>query len=1200
MKQRFTYILVTLFLLLPLSMSAASIGNIHGVELFGTMNADQSAWHQPDWKFDNKDGSVTPANHWAKDFYFPASTTYYFLLHLWYGDNYANEGMYRTDATDFEMNTSKQEKWSWYSVNDTYTKMKLPTVASASGYVKVNFDFWGDYGSDSRLFLTQSVVASLSTTLPAVAVDGGQSTTLTPTTTGGSGGYSYTYEVTQGDKVVTDVLTVNADGTATFTAPVLNEATNYTVTVTTKDTHSQLSGLATTTATTTITVNPSIVVYLDMSQNTWWTTVSIYRYWGSETDNATGFHATKIDKPFDGKKVWYSFIFPLKNLDERIGFVVRSQDYWGNGANNTNQTVDVDLTAEDIEQGKKTGIAFSVLSATQSDKVYKVDRYGPSFYVNNHYIESKIGGVTHKSNTVTTTGTLSYYTSEAATSYTLYSGNDFRGYKPTALTKETAGNVYVAEMKNDVLDKPTIYTGDYYIGTDASSAQWWTKFDDLTDDQKQDAVMTYFAPNVNYQDTYNYYWTKWVDASDAQKANVKARVGNQYNYLLAEIGGGNFTDEYGNITRGANVRFGYDPQKNIILRALIDGSTAGDNYVSIYTTEADKLYDSPQPGANQVTATNALKFRDVSDWVYEIDVWAKPNVTAIVQAKYNNNEQHLFGDDANGNPISKTLLGAADDALYRMRVIYDFKTNRVIAGWMPETETIEGATTIASNLMIMRKENDQATQLQLAEAASLTPSKQIYTVLEVNRDTWNASGGYFWISLPYDCYIQDIFGIEDYGTKWTIQRYRGDKRAELGWFREIPTFWANMKRNTTAKMEAGRGYVVRLNLDETDFTDVDEKDAEGNNVKKAALRLYFPSHESNITLSESRQQTTDVPEHDRSQLSSDKRRIADDSNWNVIGVMGFQDMNSSGWKIGDDPNEKEETTNPSEVRKDRYFYTWTWDNEKGKGVYTLASSANNTFASTQAYMVQFGGTIEWNKSVATSSELQARKAPAQHQNAVLCLNIANEKESDKTYLQLDEEATTEYDLNSDLGKIVNEGCVQVYTLTAPRTVTDAAGNPVVEQSQLAANYLPIESQSVAIGLQAPAAGEYTFSMPSVPAGIIPTLYDSKIGATINLAFDKYTVSLEQGTDEKRFTLQLNVQNTPTGCEDLTTHSAFRITQLGNSLLISGVEGEADIRLYDALGRMLYHTTNAHETIPVSQAGVYLVSINGTVQRILIK
>ncbi len=1192
MKQRFTYILVTL--LLPLSVWGFSITSINKIRIVGDMDKTGSSWntnYNSLWDFtehsaDNK--------YWAGVFYVPTNQIYYMKL-------YINDGWYGF----WEGTTIQGETYSYTDFGaDNHDKNAIfKTLATSStGYVKAYFQVWGKWGNydQTHMEVTQSAVAPLSTTLPAATLDGGQSTTLSPTTTGGSEGYSYTYEVTQGGKVVTDVLTVNADGTATFTAPVLNEATDYTVTVTTKDTHSQLSGLATTTATTTITVNPSIVVYLDMSQNTWWTTVSIYRFWndGDTHDDAAGFRATKIDESFDEKSAWYSFVFPLKNLDKRLGFIVRSQDYWGNGAENTNQTVDVNLTAKDIEQGKKTGIAFSVLSATQSDKVYKVDRYGPSFYVNNHYIESKIGTATHKSNTITTSGTLSYYTSPEATSYFLYSGNDFRGYKPTALTKETAGYVYVAEMTNDVLYKPTIYTGDYYIGTDASSAKWWTEFDKLTDAQKQDAVMTYFAPNVNYQDTYNYYWTKWVDASDAQKANVKARVGNQYNYLLAEIGGGDFTNEYGDITRGANVRFGYDPQKNIILRALIDGSTAGDNYVSIYTTEADKLYDSPQPGANQVTATNALKFRDVSDWVYEIDVWAKPNVTAIVQAKYNNNEQHLFGEDANGNPISKTLLGAADDALYRMRVIYDFKTNRVIAGWMPETETIEGATTIASNLMIMRKENDQATQLQLAKDASLTPSKQIYTVLEVNRDTWNASGGYFWISLPYDCYIQDIFGIEEYGTKWTIQRYRGDKRAELGWFREIPTFWANMKRNTTAKMEAGRGYVVRLNLDENDFTEVDEKDAEGNDVEKAALRLYFPSHESNITLSEGRQNKTTVPEHDRSQLSSDKRRIADDSNWNVIGVMGFQDMNSAGWKTGDDPNEKEETTNPSEVRTDRYFYTWSWNGEKG--VYNLASSANNTFASTQAYMVQFGGTIDWNKSVATSSELQARKAPAQHQNAVLCLNIANEKESDKTYLQLEEDATTEYDLNSDLGKIVNEGCLQVYTLTAPRTVTDAAGNSVVEQSQLAANYLPIESQSVAVGIQAPAAGEYTFSMPSVPAGIIPTLYDSKTGATINLAFDKYTVTLEQGTDEKRFTLQLNVQNTPTGCEDLTTHSAFRITQIGNSLLISGVEGEADIRLYDALGRMLYHTTNAHEAIPVSQTGVYLVSINGTVQRILIK
>ncbi len=1184
MKQRFTYTFLVMTLLSIGELYAdikIPTNSIKSVQLRGSMNGWENApsiWYL--------DAQGTDKNQWKKAFYIPGQeANYEFKMYVeilesaeqWVKDS--RSGWLSTKER-YEEADNKLEAWSIHN-GVTDNMYFTPIVKSSSEYIKIDVEFWGEYSGESRLFLTQSAVAPLSTTLPAVTLDGGQSKTLTPTTTGGSGGYKYTYEVKQGGKVVTDVLTVNADGTATFTAPVHSEATDYTVTVTTKDTHSQLSGLATTKTTTTITVNPSIMVYLDMSLNSDWTTVSIYRFWSGGDDEATGCLATKINKSFDGKSAWYSFILPLK---EGIAFIVRDKEGWGG-----KQTVDVNLSSEDIEQGKKTGIAFSVLNTQQSSK-YMVDRYGPSFYVNNHYIESKIGTVTHKSNTITTSGTLSYYTSPEATAYTLYSGNDFRGYKSTALTKETAGDVYVAEVTDDVLGKPAIYTGDFYIGTDASSAHWWTDFSALTDAQKQDALMTYFAPNTNYQDTYNYYWTKWVSASETTKANVKAFVGNPYNNRLAEVGGDNiYTDAEGDITKGANVRFGYNPQTNTLTRAMIDGSAGGTNYVSIYTTQSDQLYTADKTTS---LTNSAQRFKDVSDWVYEIDVWAKPNTTAIVQTIYNNKTQNLFGE-TNGTPNAKTLLGntgTGDNALYRMHVIYDFKTNRVIAGWMPETQTITGEKSVESNLMIMRKENESATQVQLGVGASLNTTKQIYTVLEVTKTNWKNDGGYFWISLPYDCYIQDIFGLEGYGTKWTIQRYRGDKRAELGWFREISTFWANMKRNRTAKMEAGRGYVVRLKLTEDDFSNVDD-----GGTELSALRLYFPSHESGITLSETRQNTTAVPVYDRSVLSSDKRRIADDSNWNVIGVMGFQDMHSAGWAVDSDPNAYEETETPSVVRTDRYFYKWSWNGTKG--VYTLASSANNTFESTQAYMVQFGGTINWTKNV-TKSGLQARKAPAQHQNAVLCLNIANEKESDNTYLQLEEEATTEYDLNSDLGKIVNEGCVQVYTLTAPRTVTDAVGNAVVEQSQLAANYLPIESQSVAVGIQAPAAGEYTFSMPNTPAGIIPTLYDSKLGATINLAFDKYTVSLEQGIDEKRFTLHLNVQNAPTS-EELTAHGEWRITQLDNSILISGLEGEADIRLYDALGRMLYHTTNAHEMIPVSQTGVYLMSINGHVQRILI-
>ncbi len=875
----------------------------------------------------------------------------------------------------------------------------------------------------------------------------------------------------------------------------------------------------------------TIAVYFDMTDADMGDNIEVH-YWCDGYDKWTP--AILLTIPHATTTQWYMAEIPVLTVDNAtVSLQIHKKGESGDASYSVDKTISDD-------QAYIVGVSDGKHPLTESDELTTV----------RSFVYSQKDGDSYYSNRIEGNGTVSYYVTTDHEDYGFYQGNDILGYTKQELTA-MENNVHVVTVKDGQPSNPAVYTGNYYLRADISTAGKWEDFSILTDEQKTDALFTFYGN----EETGAYYWVKFVESGD-----VTAAVGNPYNNELTTIGADALINEDGTLPVHANVRYEYNPTTNTLVRAMIDGSSDGTGFLTIYTATSGKLYTTID-GDVEVTKDKRMSFLDASGWVYDATVYAEDKATATIIAKYNGKEQALFGIDENGKPIERQLRNDGRKERYGMRVIYDFKTNQIIDGWEISDKHITENMTVASNVIITREMNRQASQVTFADGASLTiEGKRIYTILQITKEEYNDNGGFIWISLPYDCYVKDVYGIQKYGERWTIQRYRGDKRAEETWNVHSPSFWRNMNnKSETAKMEAGRGYVVWLNLNEKE----DFKDVEINGKLESVVRLYFPSAATTHTFSNTATYT--APEHE---CEVETRRY-DDSHWNVIGVTGLQDMIRM---AGDGALSG--------------FYTWSWNNDRGH--YAPADITDETvFESTKAYMVQYAGTIDWKQAVTKSSSgLTPRRAPEATLAYNMQLHFTDGKDSVRTFIKLNEQATKDYDLNRDMGMIINEGIPQVYSLTGA--------------SQLAINYLPIESQTVAIGLQAPAAGEYTFSMPSVPAGVIPTLYDSKTGATINLAFDKYTVSLEQGTDEKRFVLQLNVQNTPTGCEDLTVQDTYRITQVGNSLLISGLTEPADIRLYDALGRMLYEGSVQYEAIPVTQTGVYLLSINGNVQRILIK
>lgn len=678
------------------------------------------------------------------------------------------------------------------------------------------------------------------------------------------------------------------------------------------------------------------------------------------------------------------------------------------------------------------------------------------------------------------------------------------------------GTVFTATLSSSSLTNFAKYTGDYDIHVYANTEN------NLAGGVAKGGVgtkFTYFEPNTTIFGTedYNHYWVDWFPKGE--DISCVGTVGNIYNSDLAGVIS---TDPYspdGQIksANGGNVRFAYNPSTNYFKRTIIAGSGS------------EIKIQGAHVNANGAGKGNKSSFSDASDWVYTASAVIDGEATATITTSYNGYEQTLAAD--------KQLMGGDLASTYNVLITYDYKTNRLLAAWKPEG-AFEGFN-LESNLIVVRTENGNPTVLNMvdgedagSDVTDLSGISKIYVALELLRDSWTNKDSespapyatrridagsycdeYYWISLPYDCNIRDIFGIEGYGSSWVIQTYHGDYRAQKGWWAEQGSWWYNMD-HATGVMKANQGYVLRvtnLNADHGGTRRFANEDG-------AKLYLYFPSAGSNLTLEEKgASTTTTVPEHkctiwrgkennpqtNEGNPSYDRRAI--DSNWNIIGSPSFNSakISTTGWGTS-------YPTSPNVKGDLKFFYEWA---ANGDPKYTVNTSVNSfEFQATHAYLVQYAGTLTW-EPFDSDNPLVGKKAPARYneesadQTLKLVLN-RDGQQTDVTYIsRMAEGATEGYDLNLDLSKLMSKTGNNLYT--------------IVGFYKMAGNCLPDTVSIVPVGVQLATAGEYTFSMPDGTKGTGVTLVDNVAHTRTNLALMDYTLDLPAGTHEGRFTLELS-------------------------------------------------------------------------------
>ena len=686
----------------------------------------------------------------------------------------------------------------------------------------------------------------------------------------------------------------------------------------------------------------------------------------------------------------------------------------------------------------------------------------------------------------------------------------------------TGNGVYnfVLEQTNDdshaaqiLVDEIEPYNGNYYIRTYCTKGGW---------DNYQENPMTY-SETARSHGGYDYYFCEWILSGK----NIKYAVANDYSLCISDTLSSDDITNASTLPANANVRFTWNSSTNSLSRAYLAGSgIISDRYLVLIGDSLKDTSGNPfdVPGLNP----NEVAFKDMENWLYQLDVKANQNTLVKLTADYNKTTQYF-----KGSPSETEQLIKGSGKYYTLRLIYDFKTNYLVSGLVGNQE-ITGNLEL-EEVMIVRSHHEEAQTVRISGEGSVT-AQQAYGVMTFNKETLNDSTksqherALYWVSFPFDVQLDKVFGFGNYGEHWIMEYYDGAERAEKGLWKEPTYSYWKYITNPNYTLEAGKGYVLCLDLgllgDSAAFWDHENTE----------IALYFPSCEDSIVINnEATQRTTTVPEYSCT-IERDDRNIHD-SNWNIIGVPAYTkiaEINSQNLNFyyqyiaGDDPETKIDETNSYRVQDEPTFNTM------------------------HAYMVQFAGEINWMEKVVSLAAIAARKSPTSKDQYTLRLALQQEDaQCDHTFIRLQEDnATAEFDMNYDLCKIINRGA-NIYSM--------------INNVEVAANVLPVEERVIPIGLDIHETGNYTFAMPDGTDGITAILIDYVEGTETNLLFSDYTTTLNKGINNNRFAIRLRPSHVATEVETIIDGANGQIQKyIINGALYILNNGQ----LYDAQGRMV--------------------------------
>ena len=706
------------------------------------------------------------------------------------------------------------------------------------------------------------------------------------------------------------------------------------------------------------------------------------------------------------------------------------------------------------------------------------------------------------------------------------------------------GGEVTATLKRDGIKR---YSGKYYIRT-ANSVGGWENY---TIPENHMTHSLYAESN----NEFTHYYCKCIDINKGSRY-VQFVVANDFGQAISDTlvadratlfgvplaENEKMVSNNGLLPANANVRFSWKEENNALHRAYLDGSGSGKEYLVLKDLNK-KLFKFNSPTNNLTNDT--VTFLDNGGWMYQVDVYSLTNSPINLTAKYNDKVQHFKGEAARAT--TNLIGGNIDDATkYPIRILYDFKENHLITGYVPQVPETKDVA-IETNLMMIRKNHGAANQLTMninnvgEDGVAVNTGYDAYGVLtftesHLSTENWKVTNDktFYWISFPFDVNLKDAFGFGKYAYHWYIEYYDGASRAANGLFLDSGTYWEYVMEEDADDfvLHANQGYVLWLNVAQI------QADGFFTAITKE-ISIYFPAANKIANNFQTRSETINLPAQRRPEGS---RRYEQDSNWRLIGVPSYANTAA--------------TTTQGDIN---FVYVYDAATNKYNVTSTINDLEGDCFQSMHAYMVQYEGNINWTTVV---NEYPSLLAARQNSNStkeqhVLRLELLrNGSKEDHTYIQLqDDKATEMFDMNLDLTKMSGSGG-NIYS------IIPSTSDPI----QVAANVMPIEECIIPLGIKTTKATNYTFAMPEGTDGIVVELIDYETNTRTNMLLDNYTVNLGKGTFDNRFALHVKPDKTTTSVDNLGNEATGDKVK---KYLIDGIlYMQKDGVLYDAQGKLV--------------------------------
>ena len=724
-----------------------------------------------------------------------------------------------------------------------------------------------------------------------------------------------------------------------------------------------------------------------------------------------------------------------------------------------------------------------------------------------------------------------------------------------------------------MIDKVEPYTGEFYIRTDAANNKW-------DNYRAADHRMTYSSfsesDENSFGEKYSHYYMHWCPF----ETNVKFVIANDYSPCISDtlIKDNTFLDNMNddgfllddggrpdlNNKYSANIRFMWNRKTNKISRAYIASSTNKARKFLVLRANQTIWDEDLEPVSEGFT--NGVILEDKQNWMYETTISITPSTKFKLFACYaeatpsESGAQYFRGHYASNSWTDENtvVLIGGSGAKQKARVIYDFKTNRLMAAWIPSGSAVSGTVEINADVLVEREHQEAAQYITFADASSkLSKVKTVYGAMKFNRwilnnrqhpEDENPDHGktddqlsthhppltsaqksiyersLYFISFPFDVKVSDIFGFGHYWDEWYLEYYDGKTRAKNGYWIDSPPNWKYVTPEMADTMVLRKyvGYILGLDLD---YMQANNYNFWTNGI--STIELFFPSTTNQETL---QQTTVTIPALsedykctiNRGTTEGDRR--VKDSYWRCIGTPSFNLYNTA---VSDGSGNtiawKTDYTWHADEREFPFIYMWN----KADNTLTAQSTSAFNFLPMHAYLVQNGGEIKWTAVSAKPSSIVARKEnnmPATTYEWRLTLN-QDSNMVDQTFVRMTnlEQVTDSFDFGQDMSKEFNKTRSNLYSF--------------IGYERAAANCLTLNTKSntiIPLGLNIIAGGDYTLAMPDGTNGVGITLVDETTGTRTNLSAGlTYPVTLEKGDYTNRFFLEISpIKTTPTGIEDV--------------------------------------------------------------------